>query len=112
MKRSKYGSKKVVVDGHTFDSKAEAKRYGELKLLEQQGIISNLSLQYKIPLTVCGNGHAPSSVGTYRADFAYFCGERMEWIYEDVKGHRTQLYKLKKRIVEANGITITEIPVR
>ena len=33
--KSKFGAKKTVVDGITFDSKAEAKRYGELKQLER-----------------------------------------------------------------------------
>lgn len=43
--RNKYYAKKVTVDGHTFDSKHEAERYSELKLLERAGQIENLQLQ-------------------------------------------------------------------
>ncbi|MDD3747626.1 MAG: DUF1064 domain-containing protein, partial [Anaerostipes sp.] len=45
MRYSKYGARKTVIDGITFDSKREAKRYQELKLLEQAGEISYLELQ-------------------------------------------------------------------
>lgn len=36
---NKYGAKKTVVDGVTFDSKAEARRYQQLKLMQQAGEI-------------------------------------------------------------------------
>ena len=41
----KYKNKKTTIDGLIFASKLEAKRYTELKLLEKQGIITNLKLQ-------------------------------------------------------------------
>ena len=44
-RRAKYGNTKVKVDGITFDSKAEARRYGELKLLERAGEITSMELQ-------------------------------------------------------------------
>ena len=46
----KYKNKKVTIDGYVFDSKKEAKRYTELKLLERSGKISNLNLQVEYEL--------------------------------------------------------------
>ena len=51
--KSKYSNRKVNIDGITFDSKKEANRYRELKLLEKVGEISNLVLQ---PVYVLLNG--------------------------------------------------------
>ena len=68
MKRaSKYKSIKVVVDGITFDSKREAKRYGELKLMEQAGLIELLETQPVYRLEVNGK-----LICKYIADFEYF----------------------------------------
>ncbi len=101
---NKYRNVKTVVDGITFDSKAEARRYGELKLLEEAGEIHNLTLQ---PVFKCVIDR--KKVCQYRADFAYYTPERR--VVEDVKGYKTAVYKLKKRLVEAlyPGVTITEI---
>ena len=43
----KYGNQKVIIDGIKFDSKAEAERYKELKILERAGKIRGLRLQPK-----------------------------------------------------------------
>lgn len=103
---SKYGAKRVEVDGIRFDSQAEARRYGELRLLEAAGTIFDLKLQVEYPVHLKGQ-----HICTYRADFVYFDREKGEWIIEDVKGVRTQVYRLKRRLVEASyGITITEVP--
>lgn len=103
---SKYRAKRVEVDGIRFDSRAEARRYGELRLLEAAGTISDLKLQVEYPIYLKGQ-----YICTYRADFVYFDREKGEWIIEDVKGVRTQVYRLKRRLVEASyGITITEVP--
>ena|SRR5882672_180432 len=100
---SKYGAVRTTIDGITFDSKREAARYLELKLLAKAGIIRDLELQ---PAFVfCHNGR---KIFTYRADFAYYEGDQRT--VEDVKGVRTPLYKLKKKLVEANwNVTITEV---
>ena len=45
MIKNKYKAKKAVVDGIVFDSRKEAKRYTELKKLEEMGSIRDLSLQ-------------------------------------------------------------------
>jgi hypothetical protein len=49
---NKYHARKTELDGYIFDSKAEARRYSELKLLEVAGKISNLQLQPKYPIVV------------------------------------------------------------
>lgn len=49
-KKSKYGAVKTEVDGIKFDSKREASRYQELRLLEQAGEITNLLLQVPFEL--------------------------------------------------------------
>lgn len=110
-KHSKYNAIKTVVDGVMFDSKREAQRYGELKLLEKAGEISRLHLQPVFVLGVTPRD-APGKtilVGKYRADFAYTT-KNGDVVVEDVKGVKTAVYCLKKRLVEAlYGIMITEI---
>ena len=96
-RRSKYGARKVVIDGVTFDSAKEARRYGELKVLEAAGEITDLVLQPSFDLLVLGG----AKVGTYRADFGYVDCHTKERVTEDCKGMRTSIYKLKKKIVEA-----------
>jgi dsDNA-binding SOS-regulon protein len=105
--RSKYNAKRTVVDGITFASKKEAKRYGELKLLEKAGEIRDLELQPWYALMAIGSGE---QVGSYVADFKYFDKRFKRAVVEDVKGFRTPLYKWKKKHVEAQyGIQITEV---
>jgi hypothetical protein len=104
MRRSKYNATKTVVDGITFASKAEAKRYAELKLLERSKEIENLECQPRFALTVlCGD-----VIGEYVADYRYWRGHSI--VVEDVKGFKTPLYRWKKKHVEAQyGIKIVEI---
>lgn len=117
----KYGAKATTVDGHRFPSKAEARRYQELRLLERAGHIESLELQpsfvLNAPLTTgtiwgamkASAGNLPK-IGTYRADFKYFDLTGKGWVVEDVKGVTTPLYAWKKRHVEAQyGITVVEI---
>lgn len=117
-RRSKYGAVPVMVDGHRFASKAEARRYGELKLLQIAGEIQHLQLQPRFPLSVpCEHPgaedlDAPIILGVYIADFQYLDVMRPsgQTVVEDVKGVATALYKWKKKHVEAQyGIVITEV---
>lgn len=119
-RRSKYNAKKTEVDGLRFDSKREADRYLQLKLLEKAGEIHNLRLQHRIVLTVFAKnaprGFPMQKIGDYIADFAYCtCGTPADCIgargvVEDAKGFRTPLYKWKKKHVEIQyGITIREV---
>jgi hypothetical protein len=93
--RNKYRAIRTNVDGKTFHSKKEARRYVALKLLEKSGDISGLLCQPKITLLV--NGVA---IGKYIADFRYLDKSGKE-IIEDVKSpaSKTPLYKLKKKIL-------------
>ena len=104
--RNKYNAKKVKLDGFTFDSKAEARRYGELKLLQKAGKISKLDVHPKISIHV-----NDKFVCNYIADFNYYDQERRgKNVYEDVKGVKTPVYNLKKKLVKAiYGIEIREI---
>ncbi len=106
--RSKYNAVKTTVDGVTFDSKAEARRYSELKLMEKASDIQGLELQPIFDLLASDGVHRPVYLGKYVADFRYYRG--MEEIVEDVKGFKTPLYRWKKKHVEAQyGLTIKEI---
>ena len=101
---SKYHSRKTIVDGITFDSAAEARRYSELMLMQRAGEITALELQPEFEIIV-----EDKYIGYYRADFRYLprSGPR---VIEDVKGFRTPVYHLKKKLVEAlYNITITEV---
>jgi hypothetical protein len=102
---SKYHSVKTTVEGIRFDSKREAARYVELRTLLAAGCIQKLELQPEFQLVVSTG----KSVGKYRADFRYYDVDKLEWIVEDVKGVRTPVYRLKKKIVEeVYGIDIVE----
>ncbi len=96
---SKYRNVKTVVDGITFDSKLEAKRYGELNLLERAGEIKELQLQQKFPLMSVTRQKTVALIGHYIADFTY--QENGDFIVEDTKGLPTPLYKWKKKHFEA-----------
>jgi hypothetical protein len=96
-KTHKYNAKKVKINGVSFDSKKEAKRYFELKILERAGVISNLILQPKFLLQdgFERDGKKYRAI-FYIADFEYIQdGKR---IVEDVKGVKTDIYKLKKKM--------------
>ena len=94
MRKNKFNAKKTEIDGIVFASKAEAKRYTELKLLEKANVISDLRLQPKFDCVVNGK-----KICTYRADFDYY--EADKYVCEDVKGFKTPVYRLKKKLVEA-----------
>ena len=99
---TKYKSRPKTIDGFYFASTKEANRYQELKLLQLHGAIQDLRLQvaYKIEI----NGRL---VCKYVADFVY--SEEGNEIVEDVKGFKTQVYNLKKKLMKAcHGIEIRE----
>lgn len=112
MKRRKYGNRKTTVDGHKFDSKREAERYGELKLLAQAGEITGLVLQPSfevIPKQRRDDGKAERNC-VYIADFAYTSMRTGKKVIEDVKGVRTRDYVMKRKLMlQVYGITVREI---
>lgn len=106
-RRNKYGNVVTELDGRKFDSKAEAKRYAELKALQRAGRITELICQPEYPITVNG-----VTVARYLADFEYRTAEG-RLIIEDVKSPATAknpCYRLKRKLVEViHQITITEV---
>lgn len=103
---NKYHAKKIEVDGHTFDSKAEARRYQQLRLMQMGGEISGLELQRRF--VVFEKGAASIE---YVADFCYRDERTRENVVEDVKGVRTEAYRLKRKMFLASwsGFSLYEI---
>ena len=96
---NKYHNKKTVVDGMTFDSKKEAMRYQELRILERSGLISGLRLQVKF--LICPKSGGNKRERHYIADFVYTEGGKN--VIEDVKSPITRknpVYSLKKALVQ------------
>lgn len=110
-KQNKYYNKKVEYDGILFDSKKEAKRYAELKLLERTGRIQNLKRQVPFTLIpkICDqNGKCLQRACKYYADFVYTYNNKL--VVEDTKGVRTAEYKIKKKLMfYQHNIIIKEI---
>ena len=113
-RQNKYGNTKVEIDGHNFDSKAESRRYLELKLLEKAGKIMNLWLQPKFELVPKTKKRRAV---TYVADFMYreHCGNTCPppcgrdncgigvTVVEDVKSEATakdKAYVIKRNLFE------------
>lgn len=109
MKRpNKYNAKKTVVDGITFDSKAEAKRYGELLLLQKAEKIEGLRVHTPWPLFAAHQTTSETTlVGRYESDFDYFDNDDGGLIVEDVKGMMTPFSAWKIKHFEAQyGIDV------
>lgn len=123
---SKYNSKKVIVDGITFDSKHEAQRWTELKLMERAKKISGLQRQVKFVLIPAQRGPSPGVFAkgshkgepkpgrllehecSYLADFVYI--QNGETVVEDAKGMRTTDYIIKRKLMlYRHGIIIREV---
>lgn len=101
---SKYYAEPTIVDGVRFASKKEAKRYGELKLLEAAHEITDLTCHPRWPLMVNG-----IRVANYLADFSYYDCQSEKPVVEDVKGYKTPVYRLKRRMMKAiYGIEVLE----
>lgn len=120
----KYGNKKATVDGIPFDSRREANRYRELKLLERVGQIQELELQKKFVLIPAqyetferyGKNGQRLKDGqkciekecAYYADFVYT--EWGETVVEDAKGMRTKDYIIKRKLMlYMHNIKIKEV---
>lgn len=120
---TKYGNKKVEVDGIIFDSKREAKRYSELLLLEKAGAIQNLQRQVKFVLIPSQyekkwntkkmemvKGKCIERECSYVADFVYWDNESDSRIVEDTKGFRTKDYLIKRKLMlYVHNIQIKEV---
>ena len=125
----KYNNSKTVVDGITFDSRHEAQRYCELKLLERGKVISNLELQkefvlipnqYRTEARYGKNGRRLKDKQillerkvSYFADFCYTLNETGETVVEDAKSEITRedkVYILKRKMLKYfYGISVKEV---
>lgn len=109
---SKYRAKKTYVDGIKFDSKKEAKRYQELKLLEKAGQIRDLRLQVPYELIPAQriDNKVVERACKYIADFVYWDCNKEKLVVEDTKGVKTPEYIIKRKLMlERMHIRITEI---
>ena len=123
---SKYFNKKYTVDGITFDSRKEGRRYVELMEMQKAGIIHNLKLQVKFVLIPTqreestevfkkGKSKGQPKPGkvietecSYIADFVYY--ENGVLVVEDTKGMRTKDYIIKRKLMlKVHGIRIKEV---
>lgn len=118
----KYGNKKIIRDGMTFDSAKEYRRYCELKLLERAGEITGLQMQVKFILIP--SQREPDIIGVrggtkkgkliekecaYYADFVYIDKNGLR-VVEDTKGMRTTEYIIKRKLMlYVHGIRIREL---
>jgi len=99
---SKYRNVPTVVDGIRFASKKEARQDAKLLLRQQHGQIRELRRQVPYPFVING-----IEVAEYIADWTYWEGDAH--IVHDAKGRRTDVYKLKKRLLLAlYGVEIRE----
>lgn len=110
-KPSKYRNNKTLLNGIIFDSKVEAERYSELKLLEWSGRISNMDHKVRFELApgVVINGRKRPPL-RYFADFTYILDGKL--IVEDVKGSKkvTEGYRIKRHLMKSDlDIDIMEI---
>lgn len=94
---SKYNARKTVIDGYTFDSMKEGRRYVDLKLMQSAKKIRGLEIHPKY-LLIDGFsiGKKRFKPVYYIRDFAYY--ENGRFIVEDVKGVETDVFKLKAKL--------------
>jgi hypothetical protein len=102
---NKYGARKTHIDGYTFDSVKESRRFQELRLLEWAGEIGGLEVHpryeilpaHKHPVT-----GKPVRAIYYEADFRYWIlgAGKPKPVVEDVKGVQTAVFRLKRKLVE------------
>ena len=101
-KLNKYRNEKTVIDGYIFQSKKEANRYFELKMMQRAGEISKLELQPKfeiVPDVIWLYASRILRKRYYIADFSYF--ENCIKTVEDVKSAITRknpVYTLKRQL--------------
>lgn len=108
---NKYRNTKIMIDGIEFASKKEGLRYKQLKLLERAGLIKDLELQkeYILQDKFKINNKTVRKI-SYIADFSYISTKDNKLHVVDVKGFKTEVYKLKKKLFEYKyGIEIEEV---
>lgn len=101
---NKYSNQKTTYNGIVYDSKRESKRAGELDILKRIGEVKSWLPQSEFRIE-----HRGVKICSYFADFkVVYADGHVE--FEDVKGVKTAVYKLKKKLVKAfHGVDIKEI---
>jgi len=101
---TKYNAKKTTVGNITFDSKLEAERFEQLRLLERAGEIVGLQLQVEFQI-LQGWKHPETGEKIksrfYVADFVYIDNATNKMIAEDTKGMETVDFRLKWSMVKS-----------
>ncbi|MGQ3297734.1 DUF1064 domain-containing protein [Reyranella sp.] len=110
MQRNKYGARKTVSGGITFDSKREANRWDDLQALLRGRKISQLERQVRFVLapgvTLAGETRKKPAI-RYVADFRYFDVEKGRFIVEDAKGRDTPVSRIKRHLMKSvHGIDV------
>ena len=97
MPRNKYHAQPTTIDGIRFDSKREAARYLELKLLHLAGVIHKLQVHPRYVLLEPFECKGVKYRGIfYEGDFEYY--ENGQRVCEDVKGVKTQVFRIKEKL--------------
>ena len=101
-KTNKFGNKWT----NGYQSGSESDRAQELKLLQHAGQIRELKEQVRYPLKVAGE-----LICSYQPDFVYI-DRAGQTIAEDVKGCKTRVYEIKKKLFMAlyPEIVFKEVP--
>lgn len=109
--KSKYNNNKIKYQGLTFDSKKEFEYYLILKDKEKRGLVFNLKRQVPLeiqPAFTDKTGVKHRAI-IYKADFVYTDRLTGTERYIDVKGFKTEVYKLKKKLLAYKNIIIEEV---
>lgn len=113
-RKSKYRAVPTVVNGIKFSSKAEARRWQDLLLLVRAGLITHVARQQALELApsvrIPGEKRARPAI-RYICDFAYMDLRTNTWVWEDVKGFETRVFRLKQHLVKhLHGIDVRVVP--
>lgn len=116
-KPSKYHNRKVdyrdpkTGETITFDSEKERDYYLLLKDRERRGEIRWLNRQYEIEIQPSFTDIKGTKIRAikYKADFYFYDRSIKSWRVIDVKGYKTEIYKLKKKLLAYRGIIIEEV---
>lgn len=103
-KTNKFNSRKIEIDGFTFDSILEGTFYVYLKNLRDQGLIKDIERQ--IPFQLDEND---PKIGMYYCDFSYFDIEKNKKIFIEIKTvitYSEDVFKLKMKLLGKQGINI------
>lgn len=101
-KENKYHAIKTESDGIEFDSKFEAEKWQELKILEKSGIIKDLQRQVRFILLDGYTNNKGEKIRpiSYIADFTYIDVKKKQKIAMDTKGLETEVFRIKKKLFE------------